>query len=1002
MKTKILLFVVLSCSHLLFAQKLSHPLHAGRVNPVKQLVTNDTLRILAILVQFQEDNDTRTSGNGKFDLSVPAAPIIDAPPHDSSYFADHFLFAKNYFAKASNGKQHINATVLGTVITLSKQMREYAPLNGNLPLAQMIEESWKKADSIYAGFAFHSYDLFVVFHAGVGKDIDLRSALGYDPTPLDLPSLYFNLDALKKIFGAAYNGVPVQNSTFRIQNSMVLPETEVRQIPSIGGDFTLKLGINGLLVASIASHLGLPDLFDSKTGKTAIGRFGLMDGQSIFSFLGICPPEPSAWEKSYLGWTQPIEVYGNKTLSAPAVSLYSTGTDTVYRIPISAKEYFLVENRQRDAKQNGQTLWMKWKGQLIQKTFYFDDNTFNNTSIDSIYGVVVDVDELDWSLPGLINANNDYRGGILVWHIDETIIEKNLATNTINADPNLRGVDLEEADGSQDLGETYDFISPGSGSEDGSPLDYWFSGNISPIFKNEFSETTYPNSLSNTFARSHITVKNFSVSQPRMTFEVNVGDANIALLKHVKRSRIALGNFDKMLINDVNNNGDPEFILFDGLSINILKENFSAYTINPFGYFSSSLFPPVVIDNFFGNSTKMMGIVSGSAFSLTFIDSTASGGGIVVMVDTTITTPIHSVNNKIYIGTASGRVEKFFAPARRTMYKPFNSAVKLIALLPTEHWVAANADSLKNSFGNSVWLGGKTASELVNARLESNENVSSVVRFNDNSISIYDAQTLQLKQNFVAGYSGNSTLAIADINRDGKLDILVGTGSSLSAFNRNGTIVENFPFKTLDGGNVVGCPVVIGLKNSNSIAIVFGSTSGQLYAINEKGKMLPGFPLQTGGIVSSSAISADYLVAASTDTSVYFWKITGLFDTAKVYWNGYLATKSNSNFVENTGTVTQKSTELLPKKFAYNWPNPVYSGKTIIRYFLGKSADVKIKILNMAGELVDELQGTNYAGLDNEVQWDVAKIQSGIYFAQITANGSGEEQSQIIKIAVVK
>jgi len=29
--------------------------------------------------------------------------------------------------------------------------------------------------------------------------------------------------------------------------------------------------------------LGMPDLFDESTGATAIGRFGLMDGQGIFS-----------------------------------------------------------------------------------------------------------------------------------------------------------------------------------------------------------------------------------------------------------------------------------------------------------------------------------------------------------------------------------------------------------------------------------------------------------------------------------------------------------------------------------------------------------------------------------------------------------------------------------------------------------------------------------------------------------------------------------------------
>ena len=64
----------------------------------------DTLKILAIMVQFQPDSDTLTSGNGQFDLTTAPQRIIDAPPRDSSYFADHLLFAKNYFPKASNGK----------------------------------------------------------------------------------------------------------------------------------------------------------------------------------------------------------------------------------------------------------------------------------------------------------------------------------------------------------------------------------------------------------------------------------------------------------------------------------------------------------------------------------------------------------------------------------------------------------------------------------------------------------------------------------------------------------------------------------------------------------------------------------------------------------------------------------------------------------------------------------------------------------------------------------
>ncbi len=55
----------------------------------------------------------------------------------------------------------------------------------------------------------------------------------------------------------------------------------------------------------------MPDLFDAETGKSAIGRFGLMDGQSLFAFGGLFPPEPSAWEKVFLGWENPQLVNTN-------------------------------------------------------------------------------------------------------------------------------------------------------------------------------------------------------------------------------------------------------------------------------------------------------------------------------------------------------------------------------------------------------------------------------------------------------------------------------------------------------------------------------------------------------------------------------------------------------------------------------------------------------------------------------------------------------------------
>ena len=986
-KTLALLFIIHS---VLFSQRLSHALHVGPLLH-RTAADGDTVNILAVMVQFQTDTDDRSSGNGQYDLGISSTPIIDAPPHDSSYFADHFTFAQNYFRKASNGRQNVQATVLGTVITMPKQMKEYAPISGNMPLARMVEEVWQKVDTLYPGFPFAAYDLFVVFHAGVGKDVDLRSALGYDPTPYDLPSLYFNLNALKNLFGSTFDGIAVQNSAFKINNSVVLPETEVRKIPSVGGDFVLKLGMNGLLVASIASHLGLPDLFDTETGRTAIGRFGLMDGQSIFSFSGICPPEPSAWEKSYMGWTTPIDVFGNKTLSTPAVSLYETGNDTIYKIPISAKEYFLVENRQRDAKNDSQTVAMKWNGRIVSKTFVRDEDFYSNTNIDSIYGVVLDVDELDWSLPGLINAHNDYRGGILVWHIVETIIEKNLASNSINADPLKRGVDVEEADGSQDIGQSYDIVSPGSGSEDGSPIDYWFSGNISPVYKNAFSESTNPNSLSNSFAKSHITLKNFSASSPRMTFEANVGSANIQLLKVIKRNNLKPDNNDAPLAADLNGDGKEELIYTSGDSIYVLKDDLTPFLNNGTGLFypKGGKFQPAYFrSSITGNpfSQGIIGVNDSTLYLLSLVDSNLDSIADVYKsfnVGDEITTPATFRDTpplgKFIVGTRSGK------------YVTGDTTVSVAQLFSSP---IVSVSSFAVASSDSIHFEGTSLKSNTPVQFLASANSLIIVQTNS-SIVTYDYDAKQKVGEFSLSAQPTTVFTLADINKDRSLDIILGIGDKLFAYNINGTVIDHFPF-SVNNDSIFGSIIIA------DNAILFGTLKGQMFALDFNGKVLSDFPLQTGGMRGAPFITTDRFFVSSVDTSILVWKHSNLVSVSNTFWNTYLGTVSHTSGIVYGGTIVGKSSELLPKSFAYNWPNPVYDNKTNIRYFLGKSATVKIKIINMAGELVDELTGTGYVGLDNEVQWDVSKIQSGIYFAQITASGSGGEQSQIIKIAVVK
>ena len=147
------------------------------------------------------------------------------------------------------------------------------------------------------------------------------------------------------------------------------------------------------------------------------------------------------------------------------------------------------------------------------------------------------MEDLDWSLPGGVDTKGVfYDGGILVWHVDETVIAAGLAANTVNTNAERRGLDLEEADGSQDLGQEYGFLSAGGGSEIGTALDFWYSGNASPINKNIFNATSRPPSTTNDGAVSFVTLKDFSARGPHMTAALTLGDGSRGPLAGFPRS----------------------------------------------------------------------------------------------------------------------------------------------------------------------------------------------------------------------------------------------------------------------------------------------------------------------------------------------------------------------------------------------------------------------------------------------------------------------------------
>jgi hypothetical protein len=1074
------LILILSFSGIVLAQEfkqitLDHPLAPESFIPNPELQRTDGstishLNVLAVMVEFTPDDDDRTSGDGTFDISTPSKPHMDAPPRTIEYFRHHLSFVSNYFSKVSDGKLTIATTLLDSIFRLPQQMRYYSPLKSsttNAELGLLMRDVWRTVDSLTRSWgisvSYDDYDAFIIFHAGVGRDIDLVSVYGYDPTPFDIPSIYINLASLRTMFeDPEFPGIVINDGMDTIKNSLVIPETESReQVP-------FPLGINGLLAASIGSHLGLPDLFNTKTGRSGIGRFGLMDGQAIFSWNGAFPPEPSAWEKYFLGWLEPITVHAADSIYVfPAVSF---SPDSIYRVLLSGREYLFLENRNRDANRDGAVVRLAVGSDVVSREWTRDTVGFTQDDQDSLIGVVVDIDEYDWSLPGGYEGSKEvlHDGGILIWHIDERIIDENLLTNSVNADENLRGVDLEEADGSQDIGQSYNFLEPGSGSESGTIFDYWYAGNDAPMRRHDtagFTPTSFPNSLTNDHANSHISVKSFSPRGPRMTAKIVIGDDVARPLTGFPQNVGYRFGSNSITIVDESN-----FMLVNTENRKPDSEVFEKSRIYGWNFYDQPIFEPADSSGMIFESEHTADLFAG------VIASDKLDGD--EIPDITIGAEVTDPGNQEFINTMRGwglkdenidqRIDQFFigtvsekittspvisdsliayGAAHGTVYffnrqgkfldsivignSDTSSVVGLSLLDNPGTFVAATENGLIATIQRagtyqfetkSIDIGKKLSKSPACGILSPPANKRIVVVTDDGFVYHYDSQ-LDISNGFPVALSGKGVTspALADIDGDGSRDIIVFSGAKIYAINCAGAMVDNFPIQVSTDNPILASPIVADIDGNGKEEITAVTQEGLVFAYDRDGKVLNGFPL-LAGVNNGSTPAVFYmsspclscvdigLAVASDDGYVYAWKtgslVTGLTPPPVMSWPQFLRDARKTSLIEKLISGVPRSEEFFPSSLAYNWPNPVSVDQgfiTFIRYYVKEAARVHIKIFDASGDMITEFDGPGIGGIENEISWNVSEISSGIYFAHVEASGlNGGDGSAIIKIAVVK
>lgn len=981
-------------------------------------ITPQTMHILALRVRFQKEDpdDPNTTGDGTFDLSNNSKEErINPAPHNRSYFERQLESLKNYYQTVSEGNLNLTYHVFpqeeDSSYLLPHLMAYYNPLTSaeatDRRLAELFRDAVVVADTADTTIHFSHYDAFVIFHAGVGGDVSFY----WDPTPKDIPSAFFNLDDLRKYLGGGdpnYQGIAVDiavnEDTFYVREGLWLPETENQQ--------EYEIGLNGVFAKLFAHQLGLPNLYNTLDGNSGIGQWGLMD-QGCWNVDGLIPAQPCAWSKVFLGWVEPLVVY-NKDSVKVATSALKSGIAKAVKVPINSREYFLIENRQRDiCSDDTVCVWEE--------------------------GVLTSVDEYDWGIPG---------SGILIWHIDENVIEEKLADNLINSDPLHRGVDLEEADGFQDIGH----IIEGYYITYGMPEDAFYKGNKSKNYRNAFTPSTRPNTNSNSGAYSHIYITDFSSQDSVMSFKVGVdynqpgwpeqvgtcsgeffptfgdldGDGRIEILAATPEGKIyawkaegtplsydSTGLFvdvmDSLLCSptlaDLDEDGDLEVVEGTG------KRMIYAWRVNFNGEAEPLSGFPVHLDSLY--QQKVVGISIG--------DLTSDYDGPEIVIKTLGESPA--------ILSANGEI---LTPAGPSVGVGFTSNVVLCDV-DDDGWMdicqgvigsypqaqsCVTINDYENEHKGTITIPSKShIIHLAAGDINRDGIIDIVGTTSDGGVFAGKALGDSSAYWFCSTYDPHlSPPALGDIDADGYLEIILSGDNKIYAFNYNGSLVTNFPIaisRSHPVGPLNSSPALADVDGDGKIDIVVGSPQGELFAFHSDASKVKGWPLSCGGPVSSSPAFLDVdnddsleVMVGSEDGWLYIWRLLVGYNPDKIPWPMRDYDVAHTGFYQGIYPQISPAKLFFSPDLAYNWPNP-FSDCTHIRYWLGEEASVEIKIFDLAGNLIDQFSGAGYSKTENEVLWygknshgkDVA---SGVYLCRIEAKSGNQKKVAFVKMALVR
>ncbi len=984
------------------------------------------IKLLAIRVQFQPDSDSRSTGNGTFDLSPWDGATFDGPPHDKEYFQLHMKALENYYESVSYGLLDIQYDVApaepDSGFVLPHTMGYYHDFSEEQvwyvsQVEAFTRDAFAAADSS-GTIDFSQYDGFVLFHAGA----DWQSDINYD-SPFDLPSAHISLG----------EPVVVDDGASEVWGAAIMPETSNQD------GYTIVL--NGTLAHEVGHILGLPDLYNTFNFFPAVGYWSIMDSGGKIGMdtpwgwaYGLIPAGPCAWSKEYMDWLEPVVVLQDTVQVEVKASTMRGPGERLYKIPVTADEYFLLENRLDDLG-----------GDLT-------------VAIDQERGVVLGpVDPYDLVPPYEINNEYDFLlpgPGLVIYHIDDTrVIPGLMPYDMVNYDRHRRGVAIEEADGIMDIGNVGSF--------------YWTGNAYDPFFaanNDSFSWNTYPSTVTNTGGSTYLSVTRISAPDSVMTMNVSFDRWKAGWPEDTGEQA---GPASPRVV-DLDRDGDRE-VVFATREGNIYAWNADGSPFlmlsDPPGLFArvpgGVRYSPAVADLdrdgmcevaaaseagslyvWKASDLNSDGLADGaSPLYPVALDGPASGAPLAANLDDDGDLEVAAASQGGFLTIVDQNGQLVDDSPYSFGHLVLNDVTMCAAdldsdsedelLLSTTNtgWIVAmNADGTPVSgwpvvvptwARETVYLTAGDVDRAADGRPEViGVGSDGVVRVWNSAGDLLPGWPVDL------GVRAASRPALADLDADGYLEMAVAAGSSrVFGLRANGSMVENWPLQ-LDRGDstsVIPTSPILGDADGDGVMdVMVPGPGGNLFAWNAvTGEALDGFPFSCDPPAGSPWAGdadgdgmVDVVTAGNAGRVVMFglpYDLTGDF-----VWSTEAGGASGAGAYPDSllGGEPEAGEGILDLPSTYCYPNPARQSDLTVRVFLNKPADVGITVMDVTGQEVEhfDIEGDLTV---NEVTWSTEGVASGLYLVRVEAFGDAVSGSlgpgaqrgsevKVMKVAVIR